>query len=125
PPKHQLFRVPGAGETIIVNGRELLTDAPGAKAEGTHVAIPPIPPFAENYEIVGVTGYAEPVTIYQFHPHAHLRAKDFKYTVVYPDGREEAVLSVPRYDFRWQLAYDLEVPLKLPAGSKMIVTAHY
>jgi hypothetical protein len=35
------------------------------------------------------------------------------------------VLNVPRYDFHWQLAYDLEQPLELPAGSKLIVTAHY
>ncbi len=125
PPKHQLFRVPGAGETIIANGHELLTDAPGIKAEGTRMAIPPIPPFAANYELIGVTGFTGPVTIYQFHPHAHLRCKDFTYAVVYPDGREETVLSVPRYDFRWQLTYELETPLRLPAGSKLIVTAHY
>ena len=125
PPKHQLFQVPGAAETIIVNGKELLTDTPGTKAEGTRVALPPIPPFAESYEVVGVTGYVEPVTIYQFHPHAHVRAKDFNYTVIYPDGREQIVLSVPKYDFRWQLTYELETPLKLPEGSKMVVTAHY
>jgi len=45
--------------------------------------------------------------------------------VVYDDGREETVLSVPKYDFRWQLSYDLETPLRLPAGSKLVVTAHY
>jgi hypothetical protein len=125
PPKHQLFRVPGAGETIIANEKELLTDAPGTKAEGTQVAIPPIPPHAANYEVTGVTGYTEPVTIYQFQPHAHAHAKDFTYTVVYPDGREEIVLSVPKYDHRWQMAYELETPLKLPAGGKLVVTAHY
>jgi hypothetical protein len=125
PPKHQLFRTPGATDTILANGKELLADTPGEKAEGTHVAIPPIPPFAQNFELVGVTGYTEPVTVYQFHPHAHLRAKDFRYTVVYPDGREKVVLSVPKYDFRWQLAYELETPLHLPAGSKLVVTAHY
>jgi hypothetical protein len=125
PPKHQLFRVPGAGETIIANGKELLTDTPGTKAEGTRVAIPPIPPYAENYEVIAVTGYAAPVTIYQLQPHAHHRGKDFIYTVVYPDGREETVLSVPKFDHRWQLAYELETPLKLPAGSKLVVTAHY
>lgn len=124
-PKHQLFRVPASYETIIVNGAELLTDAPGRKAEGTKVVMPPIPAGADNFEVVGVTAYAEPVTMYQFHPHAHLRAKDFNYTVVYPDGREESVLDVPKYDFRWQLAYDLETPLRLPAGSKLVVTAHY
>ena len=125
PPEHQLFRVNGAGETIIANGRELLTDAPGTKAEGTHVVIPPIPPLAENYELIGVTGYPQPVTIYQFQPHAHHRGKDFTYTVVYPDGREQTLLSVPKYDHRWQMAYQLETPLKLPAGSKLVVTAHY
>jgi hypothetical protein len=124
-PKHQLFRVPGAGETIIANGKELLTDTPGTKAEGTRMSIPPIPPHAENYELIGVTGYTEPLTIYQFQPHAHHRGKDFQYTVVYPDGREQTVLSVPKYDHRWQMAYELETPLKLPGGSKLVVTAHY
>jgi len=125
PPAHQLFRVNGAGETILANGKELLTDAPGTKAEGTHVVIPPIPPFAENYELVGVTAYPVPVTIYQFQPHAHYRGKDFTYAVVYPDGREETLLSVPNYDHRWQLAYEPETPVKLPAGSKLVVTAHF
>jgi len=35
------------------------------------------------------------------------------------------VLTVPKYNFNWQLAYELETPLKLPAGSKLVVTAHY
>jgi hypothetical protein len=125
PPEHELLRVPGTGDTILANGGELLPQSPGVKAEGTNVAIPPIPANEPNYELIGITAFPEPVTIYQFQPHGHLRAKDFKYVVVYPDGREESVLSVPRYDFRWQLSYDLETPLKLPAGSKMIVIAHY
>jgi mono/diheme cytochrome c family protein len=125
PPKYQLFRVSASGDTIIADGRQLLTDSQGEKAEGTGVAIPPIPPYAENYELIGITAYTQPVTIYQFQPHAHLRGKDFKYTVVYPDGREETVLSVPKYDFHLQLAYELDTPLKLPAGSKLVVTAHY
>ena len=91
PPKHQLFRVPGAGETIIANGSELLSDTPGIKAEGTRVVIPPIPPFEENYQLTGITGYAEPVTVYQFHPHAHLRAKDFKYTAIFPARKPIAI----------------------------------
>jgi hypothetical protein len=125
PPKHQLFRAPSAVATILANGGELLTDDPGTKAEGTDVAIPPIPPYAENYELTGVTAFTVPVTIYQFQPHAHMRGKDFKYAIVYPDGRETTVLTVPNYNFHWQLAYDLETPLRLPPGSKLVVTAHY
>jgi hypothetical protein len=125
PPRHQVFRVPASGESLIANGQQLLTDAPGERAEGTGVVIPPIPPHEENYEVIGITAYTEPVTIYQFQPHAHLRGKDFTYAIVYPDGREQNVLSVPKYDFHWQLAYELETPLRLPAGSKLVITAHY
>ena len=89
------------------------------------MAIPPIPPQAENYYVIGITAYTEPVTMYQFQPHAHLRGKDFTYAIIYPDGREATVLRVPKYDFNWQLAYELDTPLKLPAGSKLVVTAHY
>ncbi len=125
PPARQLFRAPAAVSTIIANGRELLTDDPGTKAEGTNVAIPPIPANADNYELVGMTAYTEPVTLYQLQPHAHMRGKDFTYVVIYPDGHEVTVLTVPVYDFHWQLAYDLATPLELPAGSKLVVTAHY
>ena len=55
----------------------------------------------------------------------HLRGKDFRYEVVYPDGRRETLLSVPRYDFNWQSNYRLEKPLRLPAGTKIECTAHY
>jgi len=124
-PANQLFRAPAAVKSILANGHELLTDDPGTKAEGTAVAIPPIPPNRSNYELIGLQAYTEPVTFYQFQPHAHLRAKDFKYVVVYPDGHEQLALTVPHYAFDWQLAYDLDAPLHLPAGSKLIVTAHY
>lgn len=72
-----------------------------------------------------MTAYTKPVTIYQFKPHAHMRGKYFRYDVVYPDGREQTVLTVPQYDCHWQLAHDLETPLKLPAGSKLVVAARY
>jgi hypothetical protein len=35
------------------------------------------------------------------------------------------LLTVPQFDHRWQMAYELETPLELPAGSKLVVTAHY
>lgn len=124
-PQHALFRTPSAGKTVIANGRQLLTDTPGTKAEGTDVAIPPIPSNADNYELIGITAYTHPVTLYTFQPHAHMRGKDFRYLVVYPDGRELKVLTVPRFDFHWQLTYELATPLHLPAGSKLVVIAHY
>ena len=59
------------------------------------------------------------------YPHMHVRGKDATYKIVYPDGREEIVLRVPKYDFNWQLNYKLAEPKFMPKGSTLVVTAHY
>ena len=58
-------------------------------------------------------------------PHMHVRGSGFKYELKFPDGREEVLLDVPRYDFNWQLTYRLKEPLFLPKGTKVICTAWY
>jgi hypothetical protein len=55
----------------------------------------------------------------------HVRGKDMTYTLIYPDGKSQVVLSVPHYDFNWQLGYELAEPIKVPKGSKLVVVAHY
>jgi N-acetyl-anhydromuramyl-L-alanine amidase AmpD len=47
------------------------------------------------------------------------------YTAHYPDGTSEVLLSVPRYDFNWQITYELAKPKRLPKGTKVEVVAHY
>jgi hypothetical protein len=47
------------------------------------------------------------------------------YSLIYPDGRRQTVLNVPRYDFNWQLGYALAEPIKVPKGTRMVVTAHF
>jgi mono/diheme cytochrome c family protein len=125
PPEHVLYRAPTAVASILANGRELLVDDPGTRAEGTSYAIPPIPANGQKYELIGMTAYSSPITIYQLQPHAHVRAVDFRYAVIYPDGHEQVILTVPHYSFHFQLEYALAKPLALPAGSKIIVWAHY
>ncbi|MAP96271.1 MAG: hypothetical protein CMK07_15095 [Ponticaulis sp.] len=58
-------------------------------------------------------------------PHAHYRGYSSKLTVLYPDGREELVLNLPRYDFNWQRGYAWDEPLELPAGTKVIAEYVY
>ena len=55
----------------------------------------------------------------------HLRGKAYKYEVVYPDGRRETLLDIPRYDFNWQLLYTLREPIDLPKGSEIIATGWF
>ena len=45
--------------------------------------------------------------------------------VFWPDGRNEVLLDVPRYDFNWQTEFELIEPLRIPAGSRLIVGGHY
>ncbi len=77
-----------------------------------------IPPNNGNYLAppMDIT-FLRDVEIVRLRPHAHVRGKSAQYKVTYPDGREEVVLNVPRYDFNWQLSYDMA--LKLPKGTRM------
>jgi len=84
-----------------------------------------IPPGNGNYQVKSSAQYDKETVILSFMPHMHLRGKDFEYRVQYPDGRSEVVLSVPRYDFAWQMRYVLAEPLRLPAGSTVLCTAHF
>ena len=87
--------------------------------------VPVIPPFADNWAITMQTDVAEPITFYAISPHMHLRGKDMRFRLVWPDGRDEILLDVPRYDFNWQTEFELIEPLRIPAGSRLIVEGHY
>ena len=56
-------------------------------------------------------------------PHMHFRGKDMTYTLEYPDGRKQVVLSVQKYDFNWQLGYNTSI--EVPKGTKLHVDAHF
>jgi hypothetical protein len=84
-----------------------------------------IPPNADNHQVVSKTTFSKDVLVYSMFPHMHLRGKDFKFDVIYPDNKRETVLSVPRYDFGWQSNYIFEKPLHLPAGTRIECTAHF
>jgi hypothetical protein len=85
-----------------------------------------IPPFDGNWESPPAEAtFTEDAELVWMFPHMHIRGKDMTYQLVYPDGRAETILSVPKYDFNWQLGYDLAKPIKVPKGTRLLVTAHY
>jgi len=84
-----------------------------------------IPPGAGDHQVEAEATFSDDVKIWSMHPHMHLRGKDMTYTATYPDGREEIVLRVPKFDFGWQTDYWLAQPITLPKGSKLHVTAHF
>jgi mono/diheme cytochrome c family protein len=84
-----------------------------------------IPPGHANFEVVARQTINRDTYLSTMYPHMHVRGKDVSYTIVYPDGKEEVVLSVPKYDFNWQLNYRLAEPKFMPKGSTLLVKAHY
>ena len=116
PVTHEVITLSGGGGSVVIADEDELLDREKR---------PNIPAFADNWRIDGISAFPNAVTLLGLWPHMHVRGKDMKYVVTYPDGREETLLDVPNYEFEWQFYYELAEPLRLPAGSVMRVTAHY
>ncbi len=84
-----------------------------------------IPAHAKDHEMQLVTHVTQEAEIYSLMPHMHFRGKRMAFTARYPDGSEELLLSVPAYSFNWQLAHELETPLRVPAGTQIIATGAF
>jgi hypothetical protein len=84
-----------------------------------------IPPGADNHEVTANFRVKRDMLMLNLFPHMHLRGKDFRFVLEYPDGRSEILLDVPRYDFNWQLRYDYAEPKLLPKGSRLHCVAHF
>jgi len=84
-----------------------------------------IPANDGNYEVKAMQTIQRDTVLTSLTPHMHVRGKDMTYIAHYPDGTDETLLSVPKYDFNWQITYELATPKTLPAGTKVEVIAHY
>ena len=84
-----------------------------------------IPPNHPNYEVTAKRVMDKDTYLTQLYPHMHVRGKAVQYKILYPDGREEVVLSVPKYDFNWQTSYRLAEAKFMPKGSTLMVIAHF
>jgi hypothetical protein len=84
-----------------------------------------IPAGDPNYEAHSRATLQQDVQLVSLLPHMHLRGKDFTYKAVYPSGETQVLLSVPKYDFSWQIQYALDQELLLPKGTRIECTAHY
>jgi peroxiredoxin/mono/diheme cytochrome c family protein len=84
-----------------------------------------IPPYDGNYEVRANLRLRDDSLLIEFLPHMHLRGKSFRYIAHYPDGKEEILLDVPRYDFGWQNTYTNRKPKLLPRGTVIECIAHF
>lgn len=84
-----------------------------------------IPAGATEHRVEAARTFDEPVQVLSVMPHAHRRARRFDYRIVFPDGRAETILSVPRFNPLWELSYVFAEPLGVPRGARLEVTTTY
>jgi thiol-disulfide isomerase/thioredoxin len=101
PPKHELFQSEFANTNIAVAAND-----PHFKAEASFR----LPADARLISLA---------------PHMHYRGKHYFYEAIYPDGKKETLLSVPRWDFNWQNVYRFQEPVRLPKGTRLHSVAHW
>jgi peroxiredoxin len=84
-----------------------------------------IPAGEERHREIAYMTFPKEALLYSAFPHAHYRGQSSDLKIRYPDGTEKMLLSLPKYDFNWQRAYEFAEPVKIPAGSKLIATYSY
>jgi mono/diheme cytochrome c family protein/peroxiredoxin len=106
PPKHRVLTKPIHNIKFILRQDHIPAGVADHKIEADFV-------FKRDGHIVG------------FMPHMHLRGKSFRYEAVFPDGKRELLLSVPRYNFNWQSIYRFQEAKAVPRGTRIHCVAHY
>jgi hypothetical protein len=84
-----------------------------------------LPAGSPNTRVDAQMTFNQEATIWSILPHTHVRGREWKVDVTYPDGRNEVVLAVPKYDFNWQTDYVFKQPLQLPKGTTLRTSAWY
>jgi hypothetical protein len=84
-----------------------------------------IPPGAANHRETGQLRVPADARILAFMPHMHVRGKAYRYELELPGQPKRTVLDIPKYDFNWQLRYELREPLEAPRGAVLHGTAWY
>lgn len=78
-----------------------------------------IPAGASDYRTADSYVLPVDVEVLAVQPHAHYRAREMNAWATLPDGREQKLVTIRRWDFAWQDQYRYASPISLPAGTKI------
>jgi len=78
-----------------------------------------IPAGEANYVVEDSYTLPADVEAVSVYPHAHYLATRMEGTATLPDGRVTPLLSIPRWNIRWQDQYRYRTPLTLPRGTTL------
>lgn len=83
-----------------------------------------IPAGAPDWETRGTLEFGQSAKLVWLMPHMHLRGKDMKFSLVSVDGRPRTILDA-KFNFDWQLGYEIQEPIPVRRGTRMVVVAHH
>jgi hypothetical protein len=83
-----------------------------------------IPPGDSNAQVVAENTVMEDTQLVYVQPHMHVRGKDYEVRLLYPSGKSETIFKA-KFDFNWQLGYDLEKPIPVPKGTRLVGISHF
>lgn len=85
-----------------------------------------IPPFARAHQVTSSAEMEADSYLIAMFSHMHLRGRDMVFYATPPEGEREILMSLPNYNFNWQLAYHVDPGVRLlPKGTKIDVVAHF
>jgi hypothetical protein len=122
------YTTTGKAQTDVSQVAYYLTKTPPTQINRTANIMGPnlhIPAGEANHLEVAYLEFPADAVVYTVHAHAHFRGVSAELDQMTPDGKITPIIALPRYDFNWQLQYDLAEPLTIKAGTKLIVREIY
>ncbi len=71
---------------------------------------------------LGMTPDVHDAHVYAIGPHMHTLGTDIQVDLLNPDGTNECLVHIPRWDFNWQRGYTYDNPLPITDTTRMRIT---
>ncbi len=68
---------------------------------------------------------SEDISVLTVNPHLHLLGKSFLAFAVKPNGDTVKLISIPKWNFRWQFFYTFKKMMQIPRGSTIFAVAEF
>jgi len=65
------------------------------------------------------------ISVISINPHMHLLGSSMKVYALKPNGDTVRLISIPKWDFRWQSLYTFTHMIRIPTGSEIVVEAKF
>jgi len=80
-----------------------------------------IPPGEAAYRTRDEFSVPVEMEVLALFPHMHLIGRDLRITAVPPEGNSFPLIWINDWDFNWQSLYQCDPPVRLPAGTKVVL----